>query len=344
MKVAIIGCGHVLDRHVRALRRVTGVELAALCDREPGRARQAARSHGVPKAFEDLDELLAWVGPESVHVLTPPATHADLALRAMKAGAHVLVEKPMAVDPDAAEAMIDAARRNGVRLGVCHNFLFEPVVLEARERVAAGAIGRIVQVEIFWRVLDPGGRYRDTGWIGELRGGPLHEVAPHPLSLIDGLLGELRVLSAVARGGDGISSFDGLHVQLAGDTALASLSISLGARPHQVWVRIYGTRRTLILDLATNTLVRLRMPGTGRARKLLRNLDHAAQLGLGTALGAVRRAAGRMTFGHARLIEEHYGRLGAGREPPVSGEDGARVVRLLDEVWGAVGLAAPEAR
>ncbi len=261
---------------------------------------------------------------------------------AMEAGAHVLVEKPMAVDGDSADAMIEAARRNGVSLGVCHNFLFEPAVLKARDLLARGDVGRIVGIEIFWRVHDPGGRYRETEWIGELRGGALQEVAPHPASLLCGLMREPRLVSAVALGTDGTAAFDALHVQMADEDAFGTFSISLAAHPHQVWVRIYGTRETLNLDLTTNTLTRLRVGGTGRARKLLRNLDHAAQLGLGTATGAMRLASGSMVFGHARLIQEYYRHLEAEQEPPVTGEDGRRVVRLLDEIWSAVGVATPE--
>lgn len=257
----------------------------------------------------------------------------------MEAGAHVLVEKPMAPDVDSADAMIETARRNGVSLGVCHNFLFEPAVLKAGDLLARGDVGRIVGVEIFWRVHDPDGRYRETQWIGELRGGALHEVAPHPVSLLGSLMRQPQLVSAVVRGADGAANFDTLHVQMADEEAFGTISISLAGRPHQVWVRIYGTRETLNIDLTTNTLTRLRVSGTSRSRKLLRNLDHAAQLALGTAAGAMRVASGRMVFGHARLIQEYYRHLEAGQEPPVTGEDGRRVVQLLDEIWTATGVA-----
>ena len=82
--------------------------------------------------------------PEVVHILTPPQTHASLALRALDAGCHVFVEKPMATSAQDAEAMLASARAKGLTLCVDHNRLFDPVVERAREMVERGTIGQVV--------------------------------------------------------------------------------------------------------------------------------------------------------------------------------------------------------
>lgn len=332
MDVAIVGCGGVAGRHLDALRRVSAASVVAVCDRDRGKAERLGRRFGVDPVYEELGELLAGMEPEVVHVLTPPATHAEFAVRAMGAGAHVLVEKPMALAISEADGMIEASERHGVGLGVCHNFLFEPGVLKAKELVTDGALGRIVSVELYWRV----SRSRHSGlrWISDLPGGVFHELASHPMYLLHAFLERPRVIAASSQG----EGSDGeLRVLVESPTGLGSFAISTGTQPHQIWMRLYGTRASLFVDLTTGTVVRLRGEGEGPIRKVARNLDHGLQLLWGIAAGSVRRASGRMPVGHRRLIEAFYAALGTGGPLPVSGKEGRRIVEDLEDIWQAIG-------
>src|SRR5262245_55998949 len=115
MRAALIGCGKIAKMHVSALAGA-GVELVAVGDRDPQRAAQIAALAPGARAYGDFDALLADVRPDVVHVLTSPTSHAALAIKAAEAGAHVLVEKPVALSTAEADAMIDAACANGVRV------------------------------------------------------------------------------------------------------------------------------------------------------------------------------------------------------------------------------------
>ena len=115
MRAALIGCGKIARMHVSALASA-GVDLVAVCDRDRQRAAQIAALAPDARAYGDADALLAEMQPDVVHVLTSPASHAPLAIKAARAGAHVLVEKPVALSVEEADAMIDAARMNGVRV------------------------------------------------------------------------------------------------------------------------------------------------------------------------------------------------------------------------------------
>ncbi|HKY59906.1 MAG TPA: Gfo/Idh/MocA family oxidoreductase [Gemmatimonadota bacterium] len=332
--VAIIGCGAVCERHMETLKGLLGVRVVGLCDRDRQAALRMSQRFGIEGVYADVDALLDDSRPDVVHILTPPATHARLALRAMESGAHVLVEKPMASDVIEAEAMIATARRQGVHLCVDHNFLFEAGILKAMELVERGALGRLVAVEIYWRVLL--GRVRRVSWIHDLRGGVFQEVAPHPVYLVCAFLGTPRVISAAVSPTVNEFGPDELRVSLGTDRELGALAISTGAGPHQVWMRIYGSRSSLIVDLTTNTVVRLPEGGEDRRDKLARNLSHGLQLALGTTANALRYMGGRTMTGRERLIRAFYSNLERGGEPPVTGEDGKRTVSVLEEIWEAL--------
>src|SRR5687768_460660 len=102
MRAALIGCGTIATMHVSALQRA-GVDLVAVCDRDQQRAGQiAALAPGV-RVFGDADTLLAEVQPDVVHILTPPSSHAPLAIKAAEAGTHALIEKPVALSTPEAD-------------------------------------------------------------------------------------------------------------------------------------------------------------------------------------------------------------------------------------------------
>jgi predicted dehydrogenase len=339
LRVGIVGCGHVSLKHIRAVRRLRGARIVGTCDTEPNRAREAAHEAGAGRVYSDLDRMLGDASLDVVHVVTPPRTHRELSIRAMKAGCHVLVEKPMAIDAGEADEMVAASRAAGVRLSVCHNFLFERSMMRARELVADGAVGKIVSVDAFWRVKRDGAddRYATGGWIHELPGGVFHEVAPHPLYVVAELLEAPRIVSALVKSAGGPNEgASELRVQLEGESALGSVAVSVRSEPHQVFVRIHGTRSTLCVDLASHVVVRIRGRGSGRLAKLRTNLDQSAQLLLGTFINAARVVAGRMTFGHENLIRKFYESLVTRADPPVTAEQGRTIVALLDEVRPAI--------
>ena len=336
MKAGIVGCGHISGKHLAALRKLPGVEVAGVCDRDPALARRAALEAGGSQAYGDPGQLLTEAKPNVVHILTPPQSHRELAIAAMQAGCHVLVEKPMALTAEHAEQMAEVARREGVSLCVCHNFLFEPCVLRARELVASGAVGDVVSVDIYWRILRE--RVRASKWIHELPGGVFQEVAPHAFYLQLEFLDAPRVHSVLAKtvGSELGGSPDELRVQLEGASGLGSVAISVHSEPHLAFMRIHGIRQSLWVDFTTNTVVTLKKTGVGRLSKLRMNFDHGAQLWLQTTTNALKILSGRMAFGHATLIRQFYDSLRSGGAPPVTAENGRAVVALLDQTWSAL--------
>ncbi|MFD2117746.1 Gfo/Idh/MocA family protein [Paenibacillus yanchengensis] len=144
IRVAVVGCGSISKfRHVPEYAANDNVELIAFVDPIIERAENMAVIHG-GKAFATHLEMLAEMKPDAVSVCTPNNVHASISIDVANAGAHVLVEKPMAVTDEEAAAMIEAANKNSVKLMVGHNQRFMPPHVKAREILASGKLGKVL--------------------------------------------------------------------------------------------------------------------------------------------------------------------------------------------------------
>ena len=168
VRAAIVGVGFVGAQHLEALRRLGDVEVVAVAASSAERARDAARLHHVPRSSGDYRELLADPGIDVVHVCAPNDLHFPIAADAIRAGKHVVCEKPLAVDSRQGAELVALAEGSDRVSVVCHNYRFFPMVAELRARVLAGDIGRphlvrgsylqdwlLLPTDYNWRV-DPG--------------------------------------------------------------------------------------------------------------------------------------------------------------------------------------------
>lgn len=146
--VVIVGYGFMGTTHLSAWKMIPEAEVKAIVGRNIGRAQEVARKHGV-KAYSDLSEALEREEVDVVDVCTPTHTHAEISLKAIREGKHVLVEKPMALSLKDADAMIEAARSKGVKLMVAHVLRFFPDYAKAKELVDQGVIGELVASRAF---------------------------------------------------------------------------------------------------------------------------------------------------------------------------------------------------
>jgi UDP-N-acetyl-2-amino-2-deoxyglucuronate dehydrogenase len=197
IRAALVGCGKVGHTHAAALRSVDEADFVAVCDTSAERAGAFAARYG-SRAFTDVVSMLRESRPEAVLIATPHPLHAAPAVLAMRAGAHVLVEKPLAASLADCDAMIAAARQAGVRLGVIsQRRLYEPVQ-RMKAAIDAGKIGRPalgVFVMYSWR--DPA-YYASDPWRGKWEtegGGVLVNQSPHQLDLLQWFMGPIEEIS-----------------------------------------------------------------------------------------------------------------------------------------------------
>lgn len=321
--------------HARFLLPDKKHSIVAVCDADRSRAVAFAQRFGIANTYANAAELLDRERPDVVHVLTPPQSHASLALQAIRAGCHVLVEKPMALSVQEADAMIEAAGARGVKLCVNHNQLFEPVLLEAQRRLAEGRLGTVIAVESYYGFnLAQAGERR---WVETLPGNMLQNLAPHPISVMLPFVGdpvELQV-AALATGALGPHVPDELRVVLTGRRILGVLSMSFAVKPHLNFLRIYTSKAVLHVDLGNMILSieRLRSLPKALARGLM-SVDQGAQLAIGAVGNAFRLLSGRLKpyHGLGTLIHAFYESLEHGGNPPVTGEAGRSVVRIFEDI------------
>ncbi|WP_128658612.1 Gfo/Idh/MocA family protein [Paenibacillus sp. 598K] len=144
IRVAVIGCGAIAQRrHIPEYAGNPNVELIAFVDPKLDRAQEVAAQYGA-NAYANYEDMLKEEKPDAVSVCTPNGLHAEQSIAAAKAGAHVLVEKPMAVTDEEAEQMIAAAKEAGVYLMVGHNQRLMPPHVKAKQILDSGVLGRVL--------------------------------------------------------------------------------------------------------------------------------------------------------------------------------------------------------
>ena len=185
-RVGIVGCGGIANgKHMPALSHLDNVQLVAFCDLIPERAEKAAKEYGAKdaKIYATYQELVADPTLDSVHVLTPNKSHAPISIAALDAGKHVLCEKPMAKTAADAQAMLEAARRNGKTLSIGYQNRFRPDSLYLKQVCEADKLGEVYYARahaIRRRAVPTWGVFLNEE---EQGGGPLIDIGTHALDL-----------------------------------------------------------------------------------------------------------------------------------------------------------------
>jgi predicted dehydrogenase len=189
LRVAVVGYGYWGPNLVRNVIERPELELHALCERDPQRAAAfSAKTPNVP-VFADLHRLLEDPALDAVLVATPPRTHHAVASAALRAGKHVLVEKPLAKTAAEARDLIEIATAEGLVLMPGHTFLYSPPVNKIRDLITSGQLGEVYFMTSSRMNL---GKYQSDGVICDL--------APHDLSILMYLLDQpVTQVSASAR-------------------------------------------------------------------------------------------------------------------------------------------------
>jgi predicted dehydrogenase len=252
MNIVIVGCGAVTEiSHLPALAKL-GVTPAALVDRDGERARELAEAVGVPVAAVALEEVADPI--DGAVVATPPASHRGITLELIQRGAHVLVEKPLALTAVEGEEMVRTAVDAGVTLSVG---LMRRRLAAARWVQAALAAGVLGTIESFR--FEEGGRYNwpiatDSSFRQETAGGGvLIDTGAHTLDLLQWWLGDSDVVDYRDDSYGGVEADCRIELELAvGGRGTVGLSRTR-AMPNTAWIS--GSRGSLEVSLIENRIV-----------------------------------------------------------------------------------------
>jgi predicted dehydrogenase len=196
IKVAIVGCGAISRAHLKAIAEAQPPEgitlaVAGVFDQDAERARARATEFGVDRVYETWDAVLGDSQADVVAVLLPHDRHARFAVEALRAGHHVVVEKPLATSLAECDEMIAAARAAGKRLHPVHNRVYDPASEAARAFLADGAIGDVFLAQTVG--LEPPQTVSVRPWLGTPSGGGgvLLAQAVHPAYVLRWLIGDI---------------------------------------------------------------------------------------------------------------------------------------------------------
>lgn len=203
MKIAIIGASFARSAYLPALRHVPGARVVALASGRIASARAAAEAFAIPAAYDDWALMLAEHRPDLVLIATPTDTHAAMTLAALDHGAHVVCEKPTAMNAQEAEAMLTRARSLGRLHMIDHELRFNPNRQRIKALIAEGTLGQIRHVQIAnvtsgWN--DPASRPLGDWWsLAEQGGGRLGANGSHQVDLLRWWLGPVQAVMGQAR-------------------------------------------------------------------------------------------------------------------------------------------------
>ncbi|MCC7368965.1 MAG: Gfo/Idh/MocA family oxidoreductase [Chloroflexi bacterium] len=245
LRHAIVGVGAaVLGMHRSAFGLPT-TQIVGVTDVNHAAAETRAEEFGCP-AFPDAVTTIEQTRPDVVVIMTPHPFHADIAVRALEAGCHVLCEKPMAVHAGEADRMIAAAERTGQLLAVSLQFRHRPEVVAAKRLIDEGRLGQLQRVDVVACWTRAERYYRQTPWRGTWKGeggGVLMNQAPHNLDLACYLAGPpSRVVAWTRTRLQPIQAEDTAHAMLAWESgALGTVHVSTAEADLGDRIEILGT-------------------------------------------------------------------------------------------------------
>jgi predicted dehydrogenase/nucleoside-diphosphate-sugar epimerase/glycosyltransferase involved in cell wall biosynthesis len=346
-RVGLVGAGVISEYHVAAVRRIPGVELLGFYDVDAARAEKAAERFGT-RTFASL-EAMRESGADVVHVLTPPDFHAEMTLRALELGMHVLVEKPLATDADDCRRIVSEAEARGLKVCVNHSELYNPQVRRALEAVRAGQIGKVVSVDILRSGYYPtyeGGplppHYRSAGF-------PFRDLGIHELYIIEAFLGPIEDVHGqwASFGGDKNLAYDEWRAQVRCRDGIGQFQISYNVNPIQHLIVVQGSKGVIRIDamrMFTGRRVWTKLPNAGDKLLGIYTDVFAPAIDFVRSGVAVVKKKILPYHGLQTLVAEFYRSLDGDAPVPVPAADAVAVVGWIEKIArGAEAEAASRA-
>lgn len=318
--IGVVGCGYWGPNLLRNFAENEAAQLRWICDLDEGRLASMSRRYPMARTTGDYRQLLDDGELDAVAVVTPVATHYAIAKECLRAGKHVLLEKPMTATVSEAEELIELAEQNGLTLMVDHTFIYTGAVRKMKELVGSGELGKLLYLDSVR--INLGLFQRDINVLWDL--------APHDLSIMDYLI-ESQPLAITALGSchieSGIENIAYL-VLLFPDDFIAHF--------HFNWLAPVKIRRTLIAggskmilydDIEPTEKVRVYDKGVTANRVGDREADYQTLVSYRT--GDVWAPKLDSTEALRYVVADFINSIREKRKPLADGHSGLRVVRLL---------------
>jgi UDP-N-acetyl-2-amino-2-deoxyglucuronate dehydrogenase len=236
-RIALVGCGRISKNHFEAIDKIDGLELVAVCDADPERAKRAGEEWKVPW-FTSYEKMLAESNADVVTIATPSGLHPEQGVAAANAGKHVVMEKPMAISLTGADALVHACDKAGVQLFVVKQNRLNPPVQLLKRAVDRNRFGRLYMASCTVHWARPQEYYDQAPWRGtwEFDGGAFMNQASHYVDLIQWVMGPVEsVIAKTATLARRIETEDsGIAILKFRSGALGSIEVTMLAYPRNL--------------------------------------------------------------------------------------------------------------
>lgn len=330
--LAVVGAGYWGPNLVRNFQASPEFRLRWVCDLDRARAERVIGAYSTVAATDDYAAVLADPEVTAVAVATPAGTHLEVAMAALRAGKHVLVEKPLAATGAEGRLLVEEAERRGLVLMCDHTYCYTPAVGRIRELARSGELGDIQYVDSVRINLGLVQKDVDVLW----------DLAPHDLSILDFVLPEGdRPVAVAAQGADPIG---------VGRSCVAYLTLHLAsgaiAHVHVNWLSptkvrttmVGGSKRTVIWD-DLNPQQRISLFDRGVDLSMPEDLDpgQRQELQVNYRSGAMVAPVLGEKEALRGMVEEFASAIREGRAPLTDGRSGLRVLDILEAATLSLG-------
>ena len=320
VKWGIIGCGDVTEvKSGPAFQKVDNSELIAVMRRNGEKAADFAKRHHVSKWYDDADKLINDKAINAIYVATPPSSHAEYAIKSMKAGKPVYVEKPMAMNADECRQMIDVSKATGTPLFVAYYRRALPYFVKLKELIDMNAIGEVKMINLIlhWppkpEELEGAPRWRVDPSISG--GGHFHDLAAHQLDYLEFVFGPIKTVKGIATNQAGLYPTD--------DVVSAAFQFESGVAGTGSWcftvpekqtmdvTEIVGSKGKISFSFFSNTVLHV------ETETMVENFDipHPEHV-------------------HQPLVDLVVKDLRGEGTCPSTGETGVRATEIMDQITG----------
>ncbi len=325
--IGLIGCGMIADWHANAVSKISAARLVGVTDLNKEARLSFAGRYGV-RAFDSVEEMLAYNEIDILNICTPSGLHAPLSIKAANAGKHVIIEKPMALNLKEADEVIAACRKNNVKMEVISQLRFTDAVGKLKNAVDEGLLGRLISGDVYMKYYRSQEYYDRGGWRGTMKmdgGGALMNQGIHGIDLLLHVMGPVKSVFANTR-----TLARKIEVE---DTAAALLEFENGAlgviqgttsifpgSPRRL--EICGDRGTITLE--EDTITGWSIEG--------RELPKDVALGH-TKASSASNPAGMGLEGHILQIADMVGAVMEDRRPLVDEHEGRKPIELIMAIY-----------
>jgi len=354
IRFGIVGCGAIGPTHAGALAQMSDVELVAVADLIPQRAKTVADKFSVPKIYAEQKELFSDPSVDVAILCTPSGIHGEGAIAAMTAGKHVVVEKPMEINTAACDRMIAAQRSTGKLLTVISQHRFDAASLLVKDMIQSGKLGKIILATAdvkWWRTQ----KYYDEGdWRGTFAldgGGAVMNQGIHTVDLLQWLAGDVESVFAQTR----TAAHDRIEVE---DVAVSTWTFKNGAIGTYVAstavfdglpvrIDVVGTEGTVIIEGDRLRQLKLR---SGEVCDGEAAAPHAVSVASGGTASVTHTAANRPSKekegavwgdAHRAQLEDFVRALRTGEKPLIDGPAGRMPVKIIQGMYESARSGKP---